>query len=260
LSDKRGKEVDVSLSLFERKIMPAIHNEMTADISSEETRIRSAYQNMAKPASYYSWFDPGNLFLVQERERLLLKRLRRHGREPLTGSRILEIGCGSGHWLRQFIKWGISPNDVTGIDLRPEVVAMAAQLCPKGVTLQCTSGSDLKFQDESFDLVLQSMVFTSVLDDRIRYQIAGEMLRVLKKTGLIIWYDFHVKNPWNPNVRGVRKAEIRRLFPDCHVELERVSLALPLSKILAPWSWTVSHLLSRLRILNTHYLGVIQKL
>src|SRR5215831_4541791 len=107
----------------------------------EEARIRSAYQKIAKPAGYYSWFDPGNLFLIQEREKLLLKRLRRHGRYPLTGSRFLEVGCGSGHWLREFIKWGVSPADVTGIDLRPDALSMAARLCPQGVTLQCANGS-----------------------------------------------------------------------------------------------------------------------
>jgi SAM-dependent methyltransferase len=121
------------------------------------------------------------------------------------------------------------------------------------------NGATLEFPDESFDLVLQSVVFTSVLDEKIRHRMAEEMLRVVKKTGFIIWYDFFVDNPWNKNVRGVRKAEIIRLFPNCSIELERVSLVLPLAKILAPWSWLACHLLSRLRLLNTHYLGLIQK-
>jgi ubiquinone/menaquinone biosynthesis C-methylase UbiE len=231
----------------------------TSDVAREEARIKSAYQKRTKPAGYYSWFDPGNLFLIQEREKLLLKRLRKHGRDPLAGSRFLEVGCGSGHWLREFIKWGVSPTDVIGVDLRPDVLSMATQLCPQGVTFQCTNGITLDFQDESFDLVLQSLVFTSVLDESMRHRMAQEMLRVVKKSGLIIWYDFFVDNPWNSNVRGVRKAEIKRLFPNCHIELERVSLALPLARILAPWSWMTCYLLGRLRFLNTHYLGVIQK-
>ena len=226
----------------------------------EEARIRSAYQKIAKPPGYYSWFDPGNLFLIQEREKLLLKSLRRHGRDPLAGSRLLEVGCGSGYWLREFIKWGVSPGDVTGIDLRSDALSIAAHLCPQGVTLQCASGSTLSFQDESFDLVLQSLVFTSILDEDMKQRMAQEMLRVVKRTGLIIWYDFHVNNPWNPHVRGVRKAEIKRLFPNCHIKLERVSLVLPLAKILAPWSWITCYFLGSLRVLNTHYLGVIQKI
>jgi SAM-dependent methyltransferase len=230
-----------------------------SDVAREETRIKSAYEKINKPAGYYSWFDPGNLFLIQEREKLLLRLLRQHGRDPLAGSRFFEIGCGSGYWLREFIKWGVVPNDVTGIDLRAEALTIASRICPQGVTLRCMNGSTLDFQDESFDLVLQSLVFTSILDEGMRHSMAGEMLRVVKKTGLIIWYDFHIDNPWNPNVRGVRKAEISRLFPNCHIQLERVSLAIPLVKILAPWSWATCYFLARLRFLNTHYLGVIRK-
>lgn len=236
-----------------------VSDEQTADCAlAEEARIKRAYKKQ-KPAGYYSWFDPGNLFLVQERERLLLKRLKQAGRAPLAGQRLLEIGCGSGHWLREFIKWGIKPVDITGVDLRPDVLASAAELCPQGVTLRCSNGSLLDFPDESFDLVLQSLVFTSVLDQGMKEEMAREMMRVLKKDGLIIWYDFHVDNPWNPNVRGVRKAEIRRLFPGCSIALDRVSLALPLAKWLAPWSWLLCYFLERLQLLNTHYLGLIQK-
>jgi ubiquinone/menaquinone biosynthesis C-methylase UbiE len=231
----------------------------TSDVAREEARIKAAYQSTTKPPGYYSWFHPGNLLLNQERETLILRRLRQHGHDPLSGRRLLEIGCGSGYWLREFIKWGMSPADVTGIDLRSEELSVAARLCPQGVTLQCTNGSMLSFQDESFDIVLQSLVFTSVLDETMRHRMSQEMLRVVKKSGLIIWYDFYVDNPWNPNVRGVRKAEIKRLFPNCHIELERVSLVLPLAKLLAPWSWMTCHFLSRLRFLNTHYLGMIQK-
>jgi ubiquinone/menaquinone biosynthesis C-methylase UbiE len=230
-----------------------------SDFTHEEARIKSVYQERSKPAGYYSWFDAGNLILGQERERVLLNRLRQLGRDSLAGSRFLEIGCGSGYWLREFIKWGVSPSDVVGIDLRPEVLLEAAKLCPQGVTLQCKNGITLGFQDESFDLVLQSLVFTSILDEKMRHRMAQEMLRVVKKGGLIIWHDFHVNNPWNSNVRGVRKSEIRRLFPNSRIELQRVSLALPLAKILAPRSWITCYLLGRLGFLNTHYLGVIQK-
>jgi len=229
-----------------------------SDVGGEEARIKLAYQK-TKPVGYYSCFDAGFLFLVQERERLLLRRLRKHGFDTLTGAQILEVGCGSGQWLREFIKWGASPSNITGIELRPEPLSNASRLCPSGVRFHHMNGIKLDFPDESFDLVLQSVVFTSVLDEKMRRRMGQEMLRVVKKTGLIIWYDFFVDNPWNPNVRGVCKAEIKQLFPNCSIDLERVSLVLPLAKFLAPWSWFACYFLSRLRFLNTHYVGVIYK-
>jgi hypothetical protein len=34
------------------------------------------------------------------------------------------------------------------------------------------------------------------------------MVRVLKPEGLILWYYYHVNNPSNPDVRGVKCREI----------------------------------------------------
>lgn len=232
--------------------------EQIPDDTHEEARIKQAYQ-IKKPVGHYSLFQAGNLFVIKERERLLLRCLMKHGCDSFAGKRVLEIGCGAGYWLRQFIQWGADPCNITGVDLRSEVISTAVPLCPPSVTLRCMNAARLDFESGSFDLVLQSLVFTSVLDQDMKQRIAQEMLRVVKQTGLILWYDFHVNNPWNPNVRGVRKGEIARLFPNCRITLNRVSLALPIAKKLAPCSWLSCYVLDRLRVFNTHYLGVIQK-
>jgi len=41
----------------------------------------------------------------------------------------------------------------------------------------------------------------------MKKKIAGEMLRVLKPSGFILWYDYHMNNPKNPDVRGLRKGD-----------------------------------------------------
>ena len=170
------------------------------------------------------------------------------------------MGCGTGYWLRQFINWGARPQNITGVDLLSDRVAEAKQLGPDSVRMECGSAACLCFADAAFDLVLQSTVFSSVLDPCMRQQIATEMLRVVKADGLIIWYDFHMNNPRNPDVRGVKKSEIRLLFPNCHIQLRRVTLAPPLTRILAPYSWLTCACLERVKIFNAHYLGIIQKL
>ncbi|MCS6927818.1 MAG: SAM-dependent methyltransferase, partial [Candidatus Binatia bacterium] len=63
----------------------------------------------------------------------------------------------------------------------------------------------------------------------------------------------------NPDVRGVKKQEIHRLFPGCQIQLSRLTLAPPLVRWLAPYSWLACYLLSRIPWLCTHYLGVIRK-
>ena len=93
----------------------------------------------------------------------------------------------------------------------------------------------------------------------MKQAVAEEMLRVLNPSGFILWYDYHVNNPWNKDVHGVKKGEIHRLFPGCRITLHRITLAPPLTRLLAPHSFLLCSLLEKLRILNTHYLGVIQK-
>jgi SAM-dependent methyltransferase len=117
----------------------------------------------------------------------------------------------------------------------------------------------LPFGAASFDLVLQSMLFTSILDETMKRAVAGELLRVLKPQGLILWYDYHANNPWNPDVKGVKKPEIQALFPGCRIKLQSITLAPPLSRALAPYSFLLCFLLEKIRILNTHYLGCIRK-
>jgi hypothetical protein len=85
------------------------------------------------------------------------------------------------------------------------------------------------------------------------------MLRVVKPRGVILWYDYHVNNPWNPDVRGVKKQEIRHLFPGCRVDLQRLTLAPPLARRLAPYSFLLCCLLEKIPLLCTHYLGVIRR-
>jgi len=172
---------------------------------------------------------------------------------------IYKSGCGTGYWLGEFIKWGARPENLTGIDLIPEKLVTARSVQASKVGLVQANAAYLPFPPGAFDLVLQSMLFTSILEPVMKQAVAGEMLRVLKPQGVILWYDYHVNNPWNPDVRGVKKEEIQRLFPGCPITLARVTLSPPLARLLAPYSFLFCSLLEKLRILNTHYLGVIRK-
>ncbi len=225
---------------------------------SEEARIQGVYAGRHDDQRN-SWFRAGHLFMIQSRERRLLGILEKYRLSSLGHVSILEVGCGTGYWLRQFINWGMQPENIHGVDLVEERISEARRLCPNTVHLTCGSAAKLDYTDNQFDLVLQSTVLTSVLDQDMQAQIASEMLRVVKIGGAIIWYDFHVNNPRNSNVRGVNKKEIRKLFPNCELQLHRVTLAPPIARMLAPVSWVACSLLEYTKIFNTHYLGIIQR-
>ena len=227
-------------------------------IRAEEVRIRAAYARR-KEGNRYSWFQPGQLFIVQQRERRMLSLLERTECAHLESKTILEIGCGSGYWLRELVKWGARPENLTGIDMLRDRLSMARQLCAPAVRLQCASAAELPFKNGRFDLVLQSTVFTSILDANLKRSVAAEMMRVVKEEGIILWYDYHVNNPWNSDVRGVNRREIARLFPGCNIQLEGITLVPPLTRLLAPFSYLACYLLEKLPPLCTHYLGVIRK-
>ncbi len=223
---------------------------------AEESRIRAVYASREEDGRY-SWFG-GNLYIMQQCERRMLALLRRCGVD-LPSRAILEIGCGTGYWLREFIKWGARPEKLAGIDLLPDRLVAARRLSAPGVQLECASAARLPFSDGAFDLVFQSTVFTSILDFNLRRQAAAEMVRVVKNDGLMLWYDYHFDNPWNRDVRGVRRAEIAKLFPDCRIELEHATLLPPLARRLAPYSYLGCYLLEKIPFLCTHYLGAIRK-
>jgi len=235
-----------------------VSKQSSSHIISERTRIEHAYAKR-KEISPESFFNIPYLFIIQERERQTLKILKRHNVMPLNESIILEIGCGKGYWINDFIKWGGQPQNIVGVDLLFDRVREAKRLTPQDVHISLGDATNLPFRNSSFDVILQSTVFTSVLDFTIKQKIANEMIRLVKPNGLILWYDFHINNPSNSDVRGVSKKEIQKLFPSCRINLSRITLAPPIVRRLAPYSWLACSILERFKILNTHYLGVIRK-
>jgi SAM-dependent methyltransferase len=225
-------------------------------VAREEMRIREAYARRTGQQRY-SWFDAAHLYAMQEVERGVLHLLRVHGFGALGAQRVLEVGCGTAVWLREFVKWGAIPDHLAGIDLLEDRVSQARRLAPGALRVMSGSAEALPFDDASFDIVLQSLVFTSIIDKEMRRRVATEMLRVVRPGGLILWYDYHVNNPSNPDVKAVKASELSDLFPGCEIDRRRVTLAPPLARFVAPRSRVAYGLLSAVPLLKTHYLAAI---
>ncbi|NIT59062.1 MAG: methyltransferase domain-containing protein, partial [Aliifodinibius sp.] len=198
----------------------------------ELNRIRSEYnrrRNDPLLQAHYSLFNNAQLFLLQTRERLLLKLLKQHQLYDLTQAVILDLGCGDGNHLLHLTQYGAGPANLFGVDLLPDRLQEASRKMPHFGLAQ-VDGGYLPFPQGRFDLIFQFTVFSSILDTNLKQQVASEMLRVLRARGSIIWYDFWANNPRNPHVKGVSPAEIKSLFPNCIFDFHRVTLAPPLAR------------------------------
>ncbi len=226
---------------------------------SEADRIRDAYRKREADgkSALYSPYVNSALLGMHTAERGLIAALRRRGIDTLEGKRILDVGCGNGRNLQRLVDLGADTALLSGVDLREDVIERGKILNP-GMDLRTGNAENLPFDDDSFDLVMQYTVFTSILDDAMKFRVAAEMLRVLRPGGLIIWFDFHYSNPRNSDVRGIGRSEIKKLFPECDISLRRVVLAPPLARRIAPISYTLAHVLSAFPWLCTHDMGTIK--
>jgi ubiquinone/menaquinone biosynthesis C-methylase UbiE len=223
------------------------------------SRLRVEYEDRQRRlagSDLYSWFNRANLFSLQQRQRAVLFSLKRLGYDGLTDLRILEVGCGGGGVLTEFLCYGATPENLYGLDLLEDRLFNAKRRLPATHFLQ-GDGSQLPLPAHTFDLVLQYTAISSILDPDLRRQMCAEMLRVLKPGGLILSYDFWL-NPTNKQTRGLKLSEIRSSFPDCKIDHQCITLAPPITRKLAPISWGLCLFLESLKIFNTHYLAAIR--
>lgn len=227
----------------------------------EISRIQDVYlrRDHSSWKKRYGIAEPGNVLRIEELHRQMQALLAARIGSELSEQRILDVGCGTGYWLRQFIQWGACPEHLFGLDLLGERIARAKASCPAGVHLDCRDACQLPFDDASFDMSLQATVFSSILDGEMKKLVAAEIIRVLKPGGCLLWYDYFVNNPRNCEARGVTRQEIGQLFSGCRISLQRITLAPPLGRLVARISPLGYYLLSGISILCTHYLGFIEK-
>jgi len=206
----------------------------------------------------YAWHRPEVRRQKAELENALARHLPRTVGEDLSGVRFLDVGCGSGWFLRLLLDWGAQPENLAGTEVLQERLDRARRLSAAGPLWHFGGLGDLPEVDP-FDLVSAFTVFSSVLDADLRAKLAGEMWSRVAPGGAALVFDLRYDNPGNPDARRVTKAEIAAWWPEAEFWYSSLILAPPLARRVFPVAPSLARALGMLPPLRSHFLLVAEK-
>lgn len=184
----------------------------------------------------------------------------------VTGRQALDFGCGTGRSTRFLTQLGFT---TTGVDISPEMLALAREADAAGDYRQIDDGDFTQFADGSFDLVLSAFTFDNIPGENHKTAIFRECRRLLRPSGRMInlvstpeiylheWVTFSTKE--FPENRTAKPGDIVRtvtteyadsrpcddiLWPDpdyrrvyAQARLDVVEKLLPLADGSEPYQW-----------------------
>jgi ubiquinone/menaquinone biosynthesis C-methylase UbiE len=169
-------------------------------LNSEEEKTPTARGKAlfdAWPDAYDRWFTTPVGRLVKEYELGVIRELL----EPAAGEHILDAGCGTGIFTRDFLAAGAR---ITGIDISLPMLLRAKEKAG-GDPLLLLAGDILRlpFVDEAFDKTVSVTALEFIRDAGAAVR---ELFRVTKRGGFIVVASLNSLSPWAAR----RKAEVEK--------------------------------------------------
>ncbi len=211
---------------------------------------------------YEAWYKIPKGRFVDILEKGVISNLCQVGK----GDKVLEIGCGTGHFARYFKELGA---DVTGIDTSPEMLKVARD-DSKGIEINFAAGDAYKlpFPDNSFDLVAMITVLEFItnpkqaLAEAFRVSRGKVFLGILNRPSLLAWKRKRSsKKVWQEARFYTAKEVLELLGKDKNVRMKSV-LFLPLinSNILFNARLNLERWLSKLNLPFGAFVGIVAEL
>lgn len=225
----------------------------------ETEAVRRRYDARPRTDWRYSMLNPAEQLPAHERERAIAELLRAHGWDDLRDLQVTDVGCGGGGNLLMMLRLGCSPENLTGLELLSERFARARAVLPEGVRMIEGDATVAPMASLSQDVVMQNLVFSSLLDDAFQARLAATMWSWVRPGGAVLWHDFVFDNPRNRDVRGVSMRRVRELFPEGRISCRRVTLAPPIARRVTRLHPSLYHVFNGLPLLRTHVLAWIAK-
>ena len=124
----------------------------------------------AQAADYEFWYHtPQGKYADALEKELFLKLIR-----PKSGQSVLDIGCGTGHYLTFFQQLGL---ETAGIDISKPMLEVASQKLGSGAQLYWGGAEKLPFDNSSFDIVTLITTLEFVSDPLTALRAAARVSR-----------------------------------------------------------------------------------
>lgn len=127
--------------------------------------------------------------------------------------RIADIGCGDGWTLRFLCELGAKLENLVGIDLGINRLNVAKS---KNALIQFmhADATGIPLSSNTFDVVIQSTLFSSIPSYNLRQLASTEIIRLTKPRGFVVWLDLYRIYPHTASLHAIDQREIRDLFPN----------------------------------------------
>jgi len=230
------------------------------DRKTEQERLSRVYRGWHGGAALarYAWHRPDIVYQQAMRLRVLSRLLATTVGTDLGKINVVDVGCGSGGFLRQLIDWGATPAKLTGTELQQDRLDLAQPRSAPGVHWHCGPLSALPAA--GVDLVSAQTVMSSILDPDLRQRLAADMWRLLRPGGWCLVFDFRYNNPRNPHVRKVMRDELDSYWPGQRRHYQTLLLAPPVGRALAALPALCTETLAALAPpLRSHFIYMVQK-
>ena len=127
--------------------------------------------------SYDEWYKTP---LGRAYDSLEKKAMERMLPDPMNANRLLDVGCGTGHWSAFFTEHGFI---VTGVDISPEMIAVAREKHIANASFEVADAHTLPFDDGRFDVTAAITTLEFVRNPEV---IVREMARCTRRPGGVL--------------------------------------------------------------------------
>ena len=124
--------------------------------------------------TYDKWYETAEGAMY---DRLEKKAISKYLLRNVQGRKLLEVGCGTGHWSQFFSEFGF---EVTGVDVSERMISKALETKLQNTSFYIADGHFLPFKDGVFDVTAAIVTLEFVRDAEL---VVREMVRCTRKPG-----------------------------------------------------------------------------